>query len=96
MGSCSKKAFKGGGWYVFLLKKLMVFFQICMKKEPVRHQGGRKLWQMALHQGYYWPTMERDAQDFAKKCQECQWQEDEIHTSHQNLHPIVAPYPFHS
>ena len=23
--------------------------------------GGRKLWQMALHQGYYWPTMQRDA-----------------------------------
>ena len=27
----------------------------------VGYLGGRKLWQMALHQGYYWPTMQRDA-----------------------------------
>ena len=51
---------------------------------------------MALHQEYYWPKMQRDAQDFAKKCQECQRRRDEIHTSHQSLHPTVAPYPFHS
>ena len=51
-------------------------------EEPTGHSGGRKLWQMALHQGYYCPTMQRYAQDFAKKCQECQWWGDEIHTSH--------------
>ena len=64
--------------------------------EPARHPGGRKLWQMALHEEYYWPTMQRDAQDIARKCQACQRQEDEIHSSHQSLHPTVAPYPFHS
>ena len=30
--------------------------------------------------------MQRDAQDFAKKYQECQKRGDEIHTSHQSLH----------
>ena len=40
--------------------------------EPAGHPGRRKLWQMALHQGYYWPTMQKNAQGFAKKCQECQ------------------------
>ena len=66
------------------------------EREPIGHPSGRKLWQMALHQGYYWPMMQNDAQDFVKKCQECQRQGDEIHTSHQSLHPIVAPYPFHN
>ena len=66
------------------------------KGEPVGHPGGRKLWQMALHHGYYWPTMQKDAQDFTRKCQECQRQGDEIHTNHQSLHPTVAPYSFHS
>ena len=40
--------------------------------------------------------MQRDAQDFAKKCQECQRWGDEIHISHQCLHPTMTPYPFHS
>ena len=40
--------------------------------------------------------MQRDAQDFAKKSQECQRRGDEIYTSHQSLHPTVASYPFHS
>ena len=26
--------------------------------ELAGHPGGRKLWQMALYQGYYWPTMQ--------------------------------------
>ena len=42
------------------------------EEELAGHLGGRKLWQMALHQGYYWNTLQRDAQDFAKKYQECQ------------------------
>ena len=42
------------------------------EREPTGHLGGRRLWKMALHQGYYWLTMQRDAQIFAKKCQECQ------------------------
>ena len=29
--------------------------------ELVGHPGGKKLWQMVLHQGYYLPTMQRDA-----------------------------------
>ena len=51
---------------------------------------------MALHQGYYWPTMQKDAQDFANRCQECQRWGDEIYISHQSLHPTMAPYPFHN
>ena len=30
------------------------------KGELAGHLSGRKLWQMTLHQGYYWPTMQRD------------------------------------
>ena len=51
---------------------------------------------MALHQGYYLPIMQRDAQDFARKCQECQRCRDEIYTNHQSLHLTMAPNTFHS
>ena len=67
-----------------------------LEGEPTGHPGGRKLWQIDLHQGYYWPAMQRYAQDFVKKCQECQRRENEIHTSHQSLHPIMSLRPFHN
>ena len=34
--------------------------------------------------------------ELSQKSQECQKRGDEIHTSHQSLHPIVAPHPFYS
>ena len=55
-----------------LIKEVNGILSNLHEREPAGHMGGRKLWQMALHRGYYWPTMQRDAQDFAKKCQECQ------------------------
>ena len=64
--------------------------------EPAGYPGGRKLWQMSLHQGYYWPNMQRGAQDFTNRCQECQRWRDEIYISHQSLHSTMAPYPFHN
>ena len=77
-------------------KEVKVVLLDLQEGELVGHPSGRKLWQMALHQRYYWPTMQRDAQDFSKKCSEGQRQRDEIHTSHQILHPNVASYPLHS
>ena len=86
-----------GKWMVCIpTKEINGIFSDLDEGDPVGHPGGRKLWQMALHQGYYWPIMQMDAQDFAKKCQECQRQGNETHTSHQSLHSTVAPYPFHS
>ena len=36
------------------------------------HSGGRSLAKKILRAAYYWPTMERDAQEFVKKCDKCQ------------------------
>lgn len=33
-----------------------------------QHLGGRNLAHKILRQGYYWPTLLKDAQEFAKKC----------------------------
>ena len=32
------------------------------------HTGGRSLAHRALTQGYWWPNMQREAQEYAKKC----------------------------
>ncbi|XP_074314746.1 uncharacterized protein LOC141649982 [Silene latifolia] len=36
------------------------------------HAGGRSLSNKALRQGYFWPTMRKDAMEYAKKCDACQ------------------------
>ena len=67
-GKLFKKSFQGK-WLVCIPNKEVkgILFDL-HEREPARYLSGKKLWQMTLHQGYYWRTMQRDAQDFAKKC----------------------------
>ncbi|KAL5547542.1 hypothetical protein UlMin_002773 [Ulmus minor] len=60
------------------------------------HQGGRRLYEEALRLGYFWPTMERDAMDYARRCKSCQFFGNKIHAPAVTLHPINAPWPFHT
>jgi len=36
------------------------------------HTGGQALAKKVLRYGYYWPTVNRDAANYAKKCEKCQ------------------------
>ena len=36
------------------------------------HTGGQSLSHRALTQGYWWPNMQREAQEYVKKCDQCQ------------------------
>ncbi|XP_050247390.1 uncharacterized protein LOC126694896 [Quercus robur] len=36
------------------------------------HTGGRSLSHRAITQGYWWPSMQREAQEYVKKCDQCQ------------------------
>ena len=81
-GKLFKRSFQGKWLVCIPHKEVKGILSDLYEGEPARHLGGRKLWQMALHERYYWPTMQRDAQDFPKKFQECQRRGDEIHTIH--------------
>ena len=35
------------------------------------HTGGRSLAQRVITQGYWWPNMQREAQEYVKKCDQC-------------------------
>ena len=35
------------------------------------HIGGRSLAHRALVQGYWWPSMQKEAQEYARKCDQC-------------------------
>ena len=43
------------------------------------HTGGRSLSHRALTQGYWWPSMQKEAQEYSKKCDQCQRFAPNIH-----------------
>ncbi|RVW84025.1 Retrovirus-related Pol polyprotein from transposon 17.6 [Vitis vinifera] len=58
------------------------------------HSGGRSLAHRAHSQGYYWPTMKKDATTYVKKCDKCQRHAPIPHVSSETLKPISGPWPF--
>ena len=58
------------------------------------HTRGRPLSHKALNQGYWWPSMQKTAQDYAKKCDQCQRYAPSIHQPRGTLNPFSSPWPF--
>ncbi|KAJ0951779.1 putative nucleotidyltransferase, Ribonuclease H [Helianthus annuus] len=58
------------------------------------HTGGRALFSRILRTGYYWPTMKRDAVEYAKKCDPCQRHSNILHQPAEFLHLISSSWPF--
>ncbi|KAL6350407.1 hypothetical protein AAG906_004358 [Vitis piasezkii] len=58
------------------------------------HSGGRSLAHRAHSQGYYWPTMKKDAAAYVKKCDKCQRHAPIPHVPSETLKPISGPWPF--
>ena len=55
------------------------------------HTGGRSLAHRALTQGYWWPNMQREAQEYAKKGDQCQRFAPNIHQPGEVLNPLSSP-----
>jgi len=58
------------------------------------HMGGRSLSHRTLTQGYWWPNMQKEAQDYVKKCDQCQRFAPNIHQPGGVLNPLTNPWPF--
>ncbi|KAF5779193.1 putative integrase, catalytic core, ribonuclease H domain, ribonuclease H-like superfamily [Helianthus annuus] len=58
------------------------------------HTGGRALFSRILRTGYYWPTMKRDAIEYARKCDPCQRHSNILHQPAELLHPIPSSWTF--
>jgi len=58
------------------------------------HSGTRSMAIRALRAGYYWPTIKKDAQNFTKKCQECQRFGAVFNAPPEEIHQICSPWPF--
>ena len=58
------------------------------------HTGGRSLSHRALTQGYWWPNMQKEAQECVKKYDQCQRFAPNIHQLGGVLNPFSSPWPF--
>ncbi|RVW17418.1 Gypsy retrotransposon integrase-like protein 1 [Vitis vinifera] len=58
------------------------------------HSGGRSLAHRAHSQGYYWPTMKKDAAAYVKRCDKCQRHAPIPHMPSTTLKSISGPWPF--
>ena len=58
------------------------------------HIGARTLAGKVLRQGYYWPTMLRDATDLVRKCKICKEHAKISHLPSEPLMSVTSPWPF--
>ena len=58
------------------------------------HSGSRSLVHKLVRAGYYWPTMQKDAETYVKTCDKCQRFDNIIRQPTEELTPITAPWPF--
>ncbi|GKV36367.1 hypothetical protein SLEP1_g44508 [Rubroshorea leprosula] len=58
------------------------------------HVGARTLAHKVLRQGYYWPSMHKDAIQFVQKCPKCQFFAHLTHQPAEELTNLVSPWPF--
>ena len=56
--------------------------------------GIRSLSHRALTQGYWWPNMQKEAQEYVKKCDQCQRFTPNTHKPGGMLNPLSSPWPF--
>lgn len=58
------------------------------------HMGSRSLVRKILKAGYFWPTMQQDAEDFVKKCDNCQRYGNVQRVPGERMTSISSPWPF--
>ncbi|GJU57328.1 reverse transcriptase domain-containing protein [Tanacetum coccineum] len=57
--------------------------------------GARSVVAKSIRQGYYWPTMHRDARSVTKKCDSCQVHAPVLRHPKTLMTSIMAPWPFY-
>ena len=58
------------------------------------HTGGRSLYHRAITQGYWWSNIQKEAQEYVKKCDQCQRFAPNIHQLGGVLNPLSSPWSF--
>ena len=58
------------------------------------HTRGKSLSHKTFTQGYWWPNMQKEVQEYVKKCDQCQKFAPNIHQLRGVLNPLSSSKPF--
>uniref|UniRef100_A0A2N9J642 Uncharacterized protein n=1 Tax=Fagus sylvatica TaxID=28930 RepID=A0A2N9J642_FAGSY len=58
------------------------------------HSGARSLAKKIIRAGYYWPSIQADANLFVRHCDKCQRFANLVHSPSEELTPMTSPWPF--
>uniref|UniRef100_A0A2N9GIS8 Integrase catalytic domain-containing protein n=1 Tax=Fagus sylvatica TaxID=28930 RepID=A0A2N9GIS8_FAGSY len=58
------------------------------------HLGARSLAKKIVRAGYYWPSIQADANLFVRHCDKCQRFANLVHSPSEELTPMTSPWPF--
>ncbi|PON73820.1 hypothetical protein TorRG33x02_248720, partial [Trema orientale] len=58
--------------------------------------GGRRLYEQLISMGYFWPAMENETMEFARRCEACQKLGNLIHAPSVEMGSVTSPWPFHT
>ncbi|XP_021603076.1 uncharacterized protein LOC110608172 [Manihot esculenta] len=58
------------------------------------HEGAGTLANKIFRQGYYWPTVKKEAEEFVRRCDICQWFANAINVPATPQSSISSPWPF--
>jgi transposase InsO family protein len=95
-GILFRKGFHGDPLRCLSLAESQTVMKEAHSGECGEHQGKKRLYQLLLTLGYYWPTMKKDTADFIKSCHTCQLQANLIHIHLTSLQNMATPWPFHT
>uniref|UniRef100_A0A2N9J1X6 RNA-directed DNA polymerase n=1 Tax=Fagus sylvatica TaxID=28930 RepID=A0A2N9J1X6_FAGSY len=90
-GILFRKGFHGDPLRCLSLAESQTVMKEAHSGECGEHQGKKRLYQLLLTLGYYWPTMKKDTADFVKSCHTCQLQANLIHTHPTSLQNMATP-----
>ena len=94
-GILFRKGFHGDPLRCLNLAESQMVMKEAHSGECEEHQGKKRLYQLLLTLGYYWPTMKKDMVDFVKFCHTCQLQANLIHTPNQfTEHANTMAHPY--
>uniref|UniRef100_A0A2N9G273 Integrase catalytic domain-containing protein n=1 Tax=Fagus sylvatica TaxID=28930 RepID=A0A2N9G273_FAGSY len=95
-GILFRKGFCGDPLRCLSLAESQIMMKEAHSGECEEHQGKKRLYQLLLTLGYYWPTMNKDTADFVKSCHTCQLQANLIYTHPTSLQNMATLWPFHT
>lgn len=58
------------------------------------HSRGLSLAHKIITQGYFWPYMSQEAEDYARKCERCQRHAPIARQPAEELHSVISPWSF--